>query len=81
MRSARSRYCDSHCKPFGYIKVGDRGSTGIELDQELAVVEGVGPGSPAAKGDIRPGDVIVAVGGKPLMGSAAKRPAGCCSVR
>ncbi len=65
-------YCDSHFKPFGFIKVGDRGSTGIELDHERAVVAAIEPGSPGAKADLQPGDAIVAVEGKPLGGSAGE---------
>ncbi len=65
-------YCDSHFKPFGFIKVGDLGSTGIELDQERALVAAVERGSPAAKADVQPGDEIVAVEGKPLVGSAGE---------
>lgn len=65
-------YCDSHFKPFGYIKVGDRGSTGIELDQELAIVASVAPGSPAAKAAIKPGDEIVGVEGKLLVGGVGE---------
>ena len=65
-------YCDNHFKPFGFIKVGDRGSTGIELDQERAIVTAVQPGSPAAKANVQPGDEIVAVEGKPLVGSAGE---------
>ncbi len=65
-------YCDSHFKPFGFIKVGERGFTGIELDHERAVVAAIEPGSPAAKADLQPGDAIVAVEGKPLGGSAGE---------
>lgn len=65
-------YCDSHFKPFGFIKVGDRGSTGMKLDNERAVVVAVEPGSSAAKADIQSGDEIVAVEGKPLVGSAGE---------
>ncbi len=61
-------YCDSHFKPFGFIKVGERGATGIQVDPETAKVTSVDPGSPAAKADLRIGDEIVAVEGKPLTG-------------
>ena len=65
-------YCDSHFKPFGFIKVGDRGSTGLELDQDRAVITMIEAGSPAAKADLQVGDEIIAVNGKSLNGSAGE---------
>ncbi len=65
-------YCDNHFKPFGFIKVGDLGSTGLQLNQDSAVVVAIEPGSPAAKTDLQPGDEIIAVEGKPMIGSAGE---------
>jgi C-terminal processing protease CtpA/Prc len=60
-------YCDGHFKPFGYIKSGDLGTTGLHFDltrTDAAVVTSVDTGSPAAA--IQPGDQLLAVDDKPL---------------
>jgi carboxyl-terminal processing protease len=65
-------FCDDHFKPFGFIKIGDYGITGFQLDldnPDAAVIKSVDADSPAAKADIRPGDVITEVEGKPLTAS------------
>jgi membrane-associated protease RseP (regulator of RpoE activity) len=62
-------YCDSHFKPFGYIKAGDLGTTGLSFDltrPDAAIVAAVDPNSPAAAASIQPGDQLLAVDGKPL---------------
>ncbi len=72
-------YCDSHFKPFGFIKTGELGATGFKLDldgTESARITTVEPDSPAAKADIRAGDEIVEVEGQALaasVGEAAKQ--------
>ncbi len=68
-------YCDKHFKPFGFIKVGEMGSTGFQLDPDRAdkaIITTVDPGSPAANADIRPGDEIVTVEGQPLTASVGE---------
>ena len=68
-------YCNSHFKPFGFIKTGEMGSTGFQLDldrSDSAMITTVEPGSPAAKADLRPGDEIVAVETKPLTASVGE---------
>ncbi len=68
-------YCDQHFKPFGFIKIGEMGSTGFQLDldrEDKAIVTNVEPGSPAAKAAIQPGDEIVSVEGQPLTSSVGK---------
>jgi C-terminal processing protease CtpA/Prc len=62
-------YCDGHFKPFGYIKSGDLGTTGLNFDlanATAATITTVDPGSPAAAASIQPGDQLLAVDGKPL---------------
>jgi C-terminal processing protease CtpA/Prc len=62
-------YCDGHFKPFGYIKSGDLGTTGLNFDltnPAAAVITTVDPGSPAAAASIQPGDQLLAVNGIPL---------------
>jgi S1-C subfamily serine protease len=62
-------YCDSHFKPYGYIKSGDLGTTGVSFDltrADAAIVTAVDPNSPAAAASIQPGDQLLAVDGKPL---------------
>ncbi len=69
---AAIEYCYSHFKPYSFIKTGDLGSTGFQLDlnrTDKAVVTAVEPGSAAAKADVRPGDEIIEVEGKPLTAS------------
>ncbi len=64
--------CYAHFKPYGFIKAGDLGSTGFEIDQankSRALVTTVDAGSPAAKAGVQPGDEIVAIEGQPLTAS------------
>ena len=65
-------YCNNHFKSFGFIKTGELGSTGFQLDlarADSAVMTMVEPGSPAAQADIRPGDEILEVENQPLTAS------------
>jgi C-terminal processing protease CtpA/Prc len=67
--------CNSHFKPYGYIKTGDFASTGFQLDlvrADSAIVSTVEPGSAAGKAGILPGDEIVDVDGHPLTASVGK---------
>ena len=62
-------YCDSHFKPYGYIKTGELGTTGLNFDRaraDAAIVASVDPNSPAAAAAIQPGDQLLAVDEKPL---------------
>jgi len=62
-------YCDSHFKPFGYIKSGELGTTGLNFDiarTDAAIVASVEPNSPAAAASIHPGDQLLAVDDKPF---------------
>ena len=65
-------FCDSHFKPFGFIKVGELGSTGIALDGDQARIAAVAAGSPAEEAGIQTGDEILAIEGKPLTGSSGE---------
>jgi len=61
--------CTSKFEPYGYIKDGDLGGTGFELDaktSDKALVSSVDAGSPADKAGLKPGDEIVTVNGRPL---------------
>jgi len=69
---AAIEYCYSHFKPFGFIKAGDLGSAGFEIDlaaQDSASISKVDPDSPASKAGVQPGDQIVAVNGQSLVAS------------
>jgi membrane-associated protease RseP (regulator of RpoE activity) len=62
-------YCYKIFTKDGYVKVGDLGSTGLQLDldrSDAAVVASVNPDSAAAKAGLRPGDEIVQVNETPL---------------
>jgi S1-C subfamily serine protease len=64
--------CYAHFKPYGFIKAGDLGSTGFEIDlanKSKALVTAVDANSPAAKAGVQPGDEIVAIEGQPLTAS------------
>ena len=53
----------------GYVKVGELGTTGFQLDldrADAAVIASVNPDSTAAKAGLRPGDEIVEVNENPL---------------
>jgi C-terminal processing protease CtpA/Prc len=68
-------YCNKHFKPFGFIKTGEFGSTGFQLNlerEDSAIVSAVEPDSAAAKAGLQEGDEIVAVEGQPLTGSAGE---------
>lgn len=71
-------HCDDVFKPYGFIKTGDFGTTGFQLDlarKDSAIVSAVDPDSVAAKAGIQAGDEIVAVEGHPLtpaIGEQAK---------
>jgi S1-C subfamily serine protease len=62
-------YCDKHFRPYGYIKYGDLGTTGAQLELDnprAAIVKSVDAGSPAASAGIQPGDELLAIDDKPL---------------
>lgn len=64
--------CYAHFKPYGFIKAGDLGSTGFDIDlgnASRALITTVTPESPAAKAGVQPGDEIVGVGGQQLTAS------------
>ena len=66
---AAFEYCYSHFKPFGFIKGGDLGSAGFEIDlaaPDKASISKVDPDSPASKAGLQPGDEIVSVNGQSL---------------
>jgi S1-C subfamily serine protease len=69
---AAIEYCYGHFKSFGFLKAGELGSTGFQIDpanESKAVVSALEPESPAAKAGMQVGDEIVAVEGKPLTAS------------
>jgi len=67
-------YCYSHFKSYGFIKVGDFGSTGFRVDLagDSATIKAVDLDSPAAQAGVQVGDVIVAVDGHPLTASTGE---------
>jgi C-terminal processing protease CtpA/Prc len=67
-------YCYSHFKSYGFIKVGDFGSTGFRVDLagDSAIIKAVEPDSAAAQAGIQVGDVIVGVDGHPLTASTGE---------
>lgn len=73
--SAAIEYCDVHFKPYGYIKPGELGSTGFELDlaqvNSATIIE-VEPNSAAATAGIQQGDEIISVEGHPLAAKAGE---------
>lgn len=65
-------FCDHRFEPFGFIKASELGSTGFQVDvqgHDKAIVTEVASGSPAAAADLRAGDEIAAIEGKPLTPS------------
>jgi S1-C subfamily serine protease len=68
---AAIEYCASHFKGDGYIKTGDYGTTGLEIDQAsaTATITAIDPNSPAATAGLKVGDQIIAVNGQPLTAS------------
>jgi S1-C subfamily serine protease len=72
---AAVEFCYKHFKPYGFIKAGELGSTGFQVDlagERKAVVSTVEPDSPAARAGMAPGDEIVAVEGQPLTASTGE---------
>jgi C-terminal processing protease CtpA/Prc len=72
---AAIEYCDVHFKPYGYIKPGELGSTGFQLDLvsgDSATISAVEPNSAAATAGIQQGDEIIAVEGHPLTAKAGE---------
>jgi S1-C subfamily serine protease len=62
-------YCDKHFRPYGYIKFGDLGATGLHFDvkkTEAAVIASVDAGSAAEAAGVKPGDEVTGVDGHPL---------------
>jgi C-terminal processing protease CtpA/Prc len=62
-------FCYHRFEPYGFVKAGEYGSTGFEVDVragDKAVITSVDAGSPAAAADLRAGDEIAAIEGKPL---------------
>jgi S1-C subfamily serine protease len=70
--AAAIAYCDSHFKPYGYIKVGERGSIGLKVNPQDASILSVDPDSPGASAGIQAGDHLTAVDGKTLAGGAGE---------
>jgi membrane-associated protease RseP (regulator of RpoE activity) len=70
--AAAIAYCDSHFKPYGYIKVGERGSSGLKVNVQDASILSVDRDSPGASAGIQAGDRLVAVDGKPLTGGSGE---------
>jgi predicted metalloprotease with PDZ domain len=67
--------CVNRFKPYGFIKSGDCGSTGLQLNLErpdAAIVSAVEADSAAAKAGVQVGDEIVAVEGQPLTASVGE---------
>ncbi len=67
-------YCYNHFKSYGFIKVGEFGSTGFRLDLagDSAIIKAIEPDSAAAQAGIQVGDVIEAVDGHPLAASTGE---------
>jgi S1-C subfamily serine protease len=68
-------YCYGHFKPYGYVKAGEYGSTGIRMDfarGDSATIKAVEPDSAAAQAGIQVGDVIEAVDGHALTASTGE---------
>lgn len=69
---AALEFCDHHFAPYGFIKASEMGSTGFQVDtqdKDKAVITAVDPGSPAAAADLRAGDEITMIEGRPLTPS------------
>ena len=67
-------FCDSHFKPFGFVKFSDVSATGFTVDASItdrAVVASVQAGSPAMKAGLAVGDEIVEIDGEPAKVSAS----------
>jgi S1-C subfamily serine protease len=69
-------HCDDVFKPYGFIKLGDFGTSGFEINltrADAAIITTVDPNSVAAKAGIEVGDQIVAVEGHPLPPSTGEQ--------
>jgi C-terminal processing protease CtpA/Prc len=72
---AAIEYCDNHFKPYGFIKTGQVGSAGFQLDlerEDKATISAVEPDSVAAKAGIQPGDEIASVDDHPLVANVGE---------
>jgi len=70
--AAAIEFCNHKFEPYGYIKVGELGSAGFQVDtarKEKAVITGVDAGSAAAAAGLQAGDEILRIEGKPLTPS------------
>lgn len=58
--------CDTDYRNLGYIPLEEAGVTGIWMTKPGGALEitKVAPGSPAAKADIKPGDIVISVNGE-----------------
>ena len=66
--------CASKMQREGFVRTSTLGDTGLTFDPartDAARVTAVAPGSPAAEADVRPGDLVTAVGGAPLAPDTA----------
>lgn len=69
---AALEFCADHFKPNGFIKAGQLGATGFQLNlerEDKAIVSAVDANSAAAQAGIQVGDEIVAVNNQPLTAS------------
>jgi S1-C subfamily serine protease len=67
--------CAGIFKPYGFIKTGEFGATGLQLNLERndsAIISAVDANSAAAQAGIQVGDEILAVDGHPLAGSTGE---------
>jgi C-terminal processing protease CtpA/Prc len=74
MEMGRSRRC-KHFRPYGFIKTGDFGSTGLQLylsRKDKATISAAEPDSTAAKAGIQPADTIMEVECQPLTASTGE---------
>lgn len=70
--------CANRFKPYGFIKTGEFGATGFQLNlerEDAAIISSVEPDSAAAKAGVQVGDEIVAVEGQPLTASMGEEAA------
>jgi predicted metalloprotease with PDZ domain len=68
-------FCDSHFKPFGFVKFSDVAATGFGVNPAVtdrAVVGSVQAGSPAMKAGLAVGDEIVEIDGQPVSVSVSE---------
>jgi S1-C subfamily serine protease len=72
MAPAALEFCANHFKGNGFIKAGESGSTGFQLNLERAdkaIVSAVDANSVAAQAGIQVGDEVVSVNDQPLTAS------------